>query len=123
MTSAEPLWGPAALQAGLHVAGLTTWQQDGFTLFDYTVETGPRAGQTVKVGLQAAPDFPATPPGGPHVNPRLGHPHGAVHDSALGTEWEYWSRPAANWAADRSVRGYLRHLRTLFAQLDEGAAL
>ncbi|MDL2077656.1 hypothetical protein ACFU5D_25570 [Streptomyces anthocyanicus] len=122
MTTAEPLWGPAALQAGLRTAGYTAWQQGDFTVFDYTVETGPRAGQVVRIGLQAAPDFPTTAPGGPHISPRIGHPRGAVHPSGLGTEWEYWSRPVANWAADRSVRGYLRHLRTLFAQLDQGAA-
>ncbi|MFG3292327.1 hypothetical protein ACGF3G_26410 [Streptomyces sp. NPDC048179] len=122
MTTTEPLWGPAALRAGLQAIGYTTQQQGDFTVFDYTIETGPGAGRTVKIGLQAAPDFPTTPPGGPHVSPKVGHPHGAVHPSGLGTEWEYWSRPAANWAADRSVRGYLRHLRTLFAQLDQRAA-
>ncbi|WP_329258465.1 hypothetical protein OG223_37425 [Streptomyces sp. NBC_01478] len=122
MTTTEPLWGPAALLAGLQATGYTPQQQNGFIVFDYTVEAGPYTGQTVKIGVQTAADFPTTPPSGPHVSPRLGHPHGAVHPSGLGTEWEYWSRPAANWAADRSVPGYLRHLRTLFAQLDERAA-
>jgi hypothetical protein len=32
----------------------------------------------------------------------------------LGEDWEIWSRPAQNWAADRSMRFCLRHLRTLF---------
>jgi hypothetical protein len=122
VTVTEPLWGPAALQAGLHAAGYSTSQQNEFTVFEYTIEAGPRVGLTVKIGLQVPPDFPTTPPSGPHVRPHLGHPHGAVHPSGLGTEWEYWSRPAANWAADRSVRGYLRHLRTLFAQLGQWAA-
>lgn len=122
MTTTEPLWGPAALQAGLQATGYTPQQQNGFIVFDYTIEAGSCAGRTVRIGLQTAADFPTTPPSGPHVSPRLGHPHGAVHPSGLGVEWEYWSRPAANWATDRSVRGYLRHLRTLFAQLDERAA-
>jgi hypothetical protein len=125
VTAAQPLWGPAALQAGLRAAGYTPQQVNApgggeFIVFDYTIEVGPRAGQVVRVGLQATPDFPATPPGGPQVSPRLGHPDGAVHPSPLGEEWEYWSRPAAHWAADRTVRGYLRHLRTLFARLDQG---
>ncbi|MEU6406042.1 hypothetical protein [Streptomyces sp. NPDC046985] len=119
MTTTGPLWGPAALLAGLRATGYAPQQQNGFIVFDYTIEAGSYAGQTVKIGLQAAADFPTTPPSGPHVSPRLGHPHGAVHLSGLGTEWEYWSRPAANWAADRSVQGYLRHLRTMFAQLGE----
>ncbi|MEU6653334.1 hypothetical protein ABZ904_28840 [Streptomyces sp. NPDC046900] len=124
MTTGQPLWGPAALHAGLLAAGYTPQQTTTpvgeFVVFEYTIEAGPRAGTTVQIGLQAMQDFPVTPPGGPQVSPRLGHPHGAVHPSPLGGEWEYWSRPATNWAADRSVRGYLRHLRTLFAQLAPG---
>ncbi|MFF1519723.1 hypothetical protein [Streptomyces sp. NPDC058305] len=121
MTTHQPLWGPAALHAGLLAAGYTpqhiTASGGEFVAFDYTVETGCRAGTTVRVALQAPSDFPVTPPAGPQVTPRLGHPDGAVHPSPVGDDWEYWSRPASNWAADRSVRGYLRHLRTLFAQL------
>lgn len=121
MTTDQPSWGPAALHAGLQTAGYTpqhtTTPGGDFVVFDYTIETGPRAGTTVRIGLQAPPDFPTTPPGGPQVSPPLGHPGGAVHPSPIGEGWEYWSRPAADWAADRTVRGYLRHLRTLFAQL------
>ncbi|WP_030234994.1 hypothetical protein [Streptomyces sp. NRRL S-350] len=125
MTGDQPLWGTAALHAGLLAAGYTpqlTTTSDGaeYVVFDYTVEIGPRAGTALRIGLQATADFPVTPPGGPQVSPQIGHPQGAVHPSPLGSEWEYWSRPAANWPADRSVRGYLRHLRTLFAQLDSG---
>ncbi|MFF3598062.1 hypothetical protein [Kitasatospora indigofera] len=123
MTDGQPLWGPAALHAGLLAAGYTpqhTTTSDSvpYIVFDYTVETGPRAGTALRIGLQAPADFPVTPPGGPQVSPRIGHPKGAVHPSPLGSEWEYWSRPATNWAADRSARGYLRHLRTLLAQLE-----
>ncbi|MER6442186.1 hypothetical protein ABT275_38515 [Streptomyces sp. NPDC001185] len=121
MTTDQPLWGPAALHAGLLAAGYKpqhiTASGGEFVAFDYIVETGLRAGTTVRVALQAPADFPVTPPTGPQVSPRLGHPDGAVHASPVGDDWEYWSRPASNWAADRSVRGYLRHLRTLFAQL------
>jgi hypothetical protein len=129
VTTAQPLWGPAALYAGLLAAGYTPQQTatpgGEFAVFEYTVESGPRAGAVIRVGLQAPPDFPTTPPGGPQVSPQLGHPAGAVHPSPLGQGWEYWSRPAANWVTDRTVRGYLRHLRTLFAQLppaDTGGA-
>ena len=127
MSDAQPLWGPAALQAGLRAVGYTPEQvtapQGGeFTVFDYTIEVGPQAGRSVRIGLQVPPDWPITPPGGPQVSPCLGHPDGAVHASSLGQGWEYWSRPAPDWAADRSVRGYLRHLRAVFARLGQEAA-
>lgn len=127
MSADQPQWGPAALHAGLLAAGYTpqhTIARDGnqYVVFAYTIEAGPRVGTEVRIGLHATPDFPVTPPSGPQVYPQIGHPDGAVHPSPLGDDWEYWSRPAINWAADRSVRGYLRHLRTLFAQLNPGGA-
>ena len=122
MTGAETQWGPAAMLAGLREAGYTVHETNGFAVFDYDIEVGPRLGQSIKVGLQLIEDWPLSAPGGPQVSPPLGHPHGAVHPSPLGAGWEYWSRPAAQWASDRSVRGYLRHLRTLFAQLHAEAA-
>lgn len=116
MTDTQPLWGPAALQAGLLAVGYEPRQNGEFTVFDYEVEVGSRAGESVQIALQAPPDFPVTPPPGPHVSPRLGHPGGNVHNSPLGDSWEYWSRPMPNWAPDRSVDAYLRHVRTLFSQ-------
>ncbi|MEV6480619.1 hypothetical protein [Streptomyces sp. NPDC051576] len=124
MTTTLPEAGPAGMLAGLAAAGYTVHQRDQFAVFDYTIEVGPRAGETVRIGLAMVPDWPLSPPPGPHVSPRLGHPKGAVHPSPLereGEAWEYWSRPAVNWAADRTVRGYLRHLRTLFSQLEPPA--
>lgn len=124
MTDAQQLWGPAALEAGLRALGyeprrVATPQNGEYTVFDYEVEIGPKIGESVQIGLQAPPDFPVTPPPGPNVSPPLGHPGGNVHGSGLGDAWRYWSRPAPNWAADRTVDGYLRHVRTLFSQLRE----
>ncbi|MDX3637134.1 MULTISPECIES: hypothetical protein [Streptomyces] len=116
--------GPAGMLAGLAAVGYTVRQRDGFAVFDYTIEVGPRTGETVRIGLALVQDWPLSPPPGPHVSPCFGHPHGAVHPSPLereGEGWEYWSRPAADWPADRTVRGYLRHLRTLFSQLEPPA--
>jgi hypothetical protein len=106
--------------AGLRRAGYAVEESGGFAVFDYPIQVGPRAGQTVRVALELVPDWPLSAPHGPHLTPPLGHPHGAVHGSPLGPEWEHWSRPPENWAVDRTVRGYLRHLRTLFAQLENG---
>ncbi|MEU6540989.1 hypothetical protein ACWC9X_12660 [Streptomyces asoensis] len=124
MTTTLPEAGPAGMLAGLASAGYMVDQRGEFAVFDYTIEVGPRAGEAVKIGLALVQDWPLSPPPGPHVSPRLDHPHGAVHPSPLTTdaeEWEYWSRPASNWPADRTVRGYLRHLRTLFSQLEPPA--
>ena len=109
--------GTAGFLGALADRGYETAQQDNFVIFGYMIEVGSRAGEQVKIGLQIPADWPLTPPPGPHVSPRLGHPQGAVSQSPLGADWEYWSRPAQNWPADRTARAYLRHLRTLFAQL------
>lgn len=109
--------GAAGFVAALTAYGYTITEQDGYALFSYTVEVGRRAGEQVEIGLQIPGDWPLSPPPGPHISPPLGHPGGAVIGSPLGAAWEYWSRPAPNWASDRSMRAYLRHLRTLFAQL------
>lgn len=105
-----------------------------FILFDYEVEVGKHVGEVVKLGLQVPTDWPASPPSGPYVSPRLlpissgatgrGRPWDAVHtvdgrgiDDPTGI-WEYWSRPYLAWpTTDRSVKAYLRHLRTLFGEI------
>lgn len=117
MNAIEAQAGAAGFLAALADRGYEVALQDNFVIFDYTIEVGSRAGQHVKIGLQIPADWPLTPPPGPHVSPKLGHPHGAVSKSPLGADWEYWSRPTQNWPVDRSARAYLRHLRTLFAQL------
>lgn len=105
-----------------------------FVLFDYEVELGRHIGEVVKVGLQVPPDWPVSPPSGPFVSPRLlpisggvtgrGRPWDAVHTvEGRGLDdpaevWEYWSRPYVAWpTTDRSMRAYLRHLRTLFGEI------
>ena len=84
-------------------------------VFDYEVPLGGRAGQNVRIGLMHMPDWPLSCPPGPHVSPRIGHPDGNVHDSPLGQDWEYWSRPFPNWAdSSRTFREYMAHIRALF---------
>jgi hypothetical protein len=117
MIMVESQVGAAGFLAALAARGYAVVRQNEFAVFPYTVEVGSRAGQQIRVGLQIPGDWPLSPPSGPHVSPRLGHPHDAVNPSPLGLDWEYWSRPAQNWAANRSMRAYLRHLRTLFSQI------
>ncbi len=88
-------------------------------IFPFEIPIGSHRGETVKLGFDVPTDFPVTPPGGPRVSPRLGHPGGAVHDAPdFGAVWEYWSRPFPNWAGtDRTAATYMAHVRRLFQQL------
>ena len=101
--------------------------------FRYTIPVGRLTGQEIWLGLVVNGDFPANPPSGPHVSPRLlplhpcndlPHPQGGVHESPFdgggsGTKvWQYWSRPFHGWAnTDRTVKTYMAHIRKLFATI------
>jgi hypothetical protein len=102
----------------LAAMGLAVEQAGDYVSFEWVVPVGRLLGETVHIALQLPPDLPATPPPGPHVKPRLGHPGGSVNPSPLGPEWEYWSRPFAGWPqSQRSGAAYMAHLRRLFNQL------
>lgn len=98
-----------------------------FLSFEYEIPVGKFTGQKVMMALQVAESFPMSPPPGPHFKPHLlpvtggggVHPFGAIHDSPLGAEWQYWSRPFNNeWnRTDRTVKTYLAHIRNLFATI------
>lgn len=98
--------------------GYEVAMRDGIATFPYVIPLGSKIGETIQLGLQPPPDFPASPPPGPHVSPVLAHPAGAVHASPLGAAWCYWSRPSPGWTrGTRTVREYMAHVRNLFSQL------
>lgn len=97
--------------------------------FDYVVQTGKFAGKTVQLGLIVPPDFPNTPPTGPHVSPQIHpagiqgpHPTGNIHlqhagpfQQARGGDWQYWSRPFPDWAGQKkTVSVYMSHIWNLW---------
>ncbi len=96
-------------------------QVDGRVVFPYTVPAGSFAGKNVLLGTKVPPDFPRTPPGGPHISPRLQplnpgcptHPN-RVHESDFGPEWQYWSRSVPNWKPGGGVAAYLAYVHRLF---------
>ena len=109
--------GPEDFCSQLANLGYEVTRRGQYAIFKYEIPLGTLIGQTVQLGLVATNDFPLSPPPGPHVSPRLGHPDEATHNSDLGSEWEYWSRPFPSWAAtDRTVRAYMAHVRHLFSQ-------
>jgi hypothetical protein len=96
-------------------------------MFDYVAESGKFAGRRVRLGLIIPPDFPLTPPSGPHVSPGIHpintsgeHPMGSVHSThseafreGTGADWQYWSRPFPNWRK-RTVAEYMSHVWKLW---------
>ncbi len=93
-----------------------------FYAFRYRIPVGKMMGKEVGLAFEVADDFPLNPPGGPHVSPKVhpnlsggAHPTGGIHDSILGLEWQYWSRPFKEWSkTNRSVKAYMAHIRHLF---------
>ncbi len=124
--------GPAAFIEGLRQLGYeaqTLPDRPDHVFFNYPVEIGSRAGQTVRLGLVVPQDFPNIPPGGPHVSPHIqpihpgndkSHPAGGVHQSPefqrlAGGDWQYWSRPFQEWGQrKRTVTTYMAHLWRLW---------
>lgn len=90
--------------------------------FTYLIPCGLFKGQKIKLGFHVPPDFPLTPPSGPHISPHLlpinesapAHPI-RVHKSDFSDDWQYWSRPFPNWPkTDKTAKVYIRYIRHLF---------
>lgn len=121
-------FGAANFKTGLAALGyITTEVGDGNVTFEYVVEIGRFKGQVVTLGFKVPPDFPVTPPSGPHVKPHIhamqgdgDHPTGGVHPSSghsgLPDDFQYWSRPFPGWNETRkTVADYLAFVRHLWA--------
>lgn len=130
--------GVEAFRAGLLALGFAPENDGDFVRFAYVVPVGARRDEKVGLAFRVPPDWPANPPTGPFVSPRLlpinpscgrGRPWDSVHEAAAhglpdpGGEWQYWSRPfphVPGWAAtDRSMQTYLAHIKTLFDELPD----
>ncbi len=91
----------------------------------YEIPVGPRLGERIVLGFVAPPDYPASPPSGPHVSPPMfaiasggSHPAGGIHSSPFGDGFQYWSRPFKDWPrTTRTARDYMAFIRQLFATL------
>jgi hypothetical protein len=114
--------GPAVLIQELRALGYQPEEREvsgqRFAVFEFIIPVGARMAEQILLGLDTPPDWPETPPHGPHVSPPFDHPNGANHPSPLGGDFRHWSRPPADWSrTQKSARAYMRHLQTLFAQL------
>lgn len=107
----------SSLAAELGQLGFVVRQRTGLLVFGYDVPLGSHRSERLQLGLADPPDWPLTPPPGPHVSPPLHHPDGAVHGSPLGPDWVYWSRPFPGWhQSPRTAAAYMAHVRRLFSQ-------
>lgn len=110
---------------GLEALGYAVEQKDQDKLIiPFVIAEGRFAGKEIKVGFQVPGDFPMTPPGGPHISPRLipingnAPDHSRAADSAqFGTEYEYLSRPYTQWAHKRTVKRYMEYVAHLLNTL------
>ena len=94
--------------------------------FPFDIPVGKLRGKRIFLGFDVPMDFPNTPPGGPHIKPRIlplnenatTHPEKVLASQKFGPDWEYWSRPIPGWAeSDHTVKFYMMHIRTLFVTL------
>ncbi len=98
-------------------------------VIEYAVESGKFAGTKLKHGFVVPADFPVTPPSGIHIAALIHpvqsgglHPKGGIHhdqampfQQALGAEWQYWSRPPADWpTGKKTVASYMSHVWRLW---------
>lgn len=101
--------------------------QPGYVSFEYEIPVGKFIGQKVSLGFQVDDSYPMNPPPGPHFKPHLlpitggggSHPYGAIHNSALGADWQYWSRPfTSHWnTSQKHAKIYLAHIKNLLATI------
>jgi hypothetical protein len=123
-----PQFGAGNFKNGLVALGYDAEEVgDGNLTFKYIVEVGRFKGQMVTLGFKVPPDFPLTPPSGPHVKPHIHamqgggvHPNGGVHPSSghsgLSDDFQYWSRPFPGWnETRRTVSDYMAFVRHLWA--------
>lgn len=95
---------------------------NNFIVIKYKIPVGKFLNKDVFLAFQVGDDFPVIPPPGPHFKPHLlpvtggggVHPYGAIHQSPLGSDWQYWSRPFTDWQkTTRTVKDYLSHIKHL----------
>jgi hypothetical protein len=94
--------------------------------FDYDVKGGRLKGTRLRIGLEVEPDFPHTPPPGPHISPHIrpintsieSHPEKVAPSTfgeEYGGEWQYLSRPCKFWKGNDPVIRYIEFLEYLLS--------
>jgi hypothetical protein len=111
--------GPEEFAQQLRTLGYNDVKQQGsIVTLPYTIPIGSLIGKNISLGFTVPANFPMEPPGGPCVDPPLGHPNGSLRpEPSVGPNFEYWSRPFPNWpSTPRDVATYMGHVRHVFSQ-------
>lgn len=70
-------------------------------LRQFEIEVGRLSGTRADIAIRLPRDFPVSGPTGidtkPHICQITGGQPNAIHNSSVGAEWAYWSRPFAEW--------------------------
>ena len=93
-------------------------------IIPYTIPGGRFGGQSVRIAVPIADDYPQTPPGGLYVSPKLVHSNemaklnvlDRTHETGqLPGEWQYWSRPVpqGTWKANNGTSRLRVHWNTV----------
>lgn len=94
----------------------------------YTIAAGRFAGEVVRLAVPVPSEFPAVPPGGLYISPKLvpdAEMGGLnIHDRSgetkeLGGEWQYWSRPIAEgtWRPGLGAKRLVAHWNTVMSNV------
>lgn len=122
------MYGPERLLADLRVLGykaglVTADKSNSFAVIrDYVVPLGRFTGRVIDLGIPATADFPRSVGASIHVRatPQLFEKKDSVPDvrnitdSALGTDWRYWSKNFC-WTEERTARRLLSQINGIFA--------
>lgn len=79
---------------------------------NYIIPHGKYAGNTVNLGFPMPKDYPIASPYGIHVRADHGFQESlTVHNSQVGTNWQFWSRRVNGWPeGNRNFQYYLDHV-------------
>lgn len=104
--------------------GYTTMPHDERALWvEYEVKDGPLQGTKVRLGFVVPPEFPRTPPSGPHLSPAglfnsRPSPVPGLNASPFGPDWCYLSRPFHRPSPSRNtVTTYLAFVDAVLASV------
>jgi hypothetical protein len=86
-----------------------------YKIQQYAIIHGKYSGKIIQIGIPIPKDFPITAPYGMHVKSDHGFTESipnANNPSALGSDWNFWSRGVNNWndPANRTCQYYFDHI-------------
>lgn len=120
-------YGPTKLRLDLEAMGfnvemVTGGDQNTYAIMcKYEVQIGRFAGRIIDLAIMATSDYPRSIPSALHVraHPQLFEKSDTVAnvrnitDSALGTEWRYWSKNFG-WDGERTTRRLISQINKVF---------